>query len=62
MKENEAKNPCSCSQAAIDLLRSTSPIKEGMLKEAKCKKCGKIFLTNFDTQYCFDCRRQLSEK
>jgi uncharacterized OB-fold protein len=61
-KENETKNPCTCSQAAIDLLRVTSPIKEGMLRETKCKKCGKTFLTNFDTEYCFDCKRKLSIK
>jgi len=62
MQENETKNPCPCSQAAIDLLRSTSPIKEGMLREAQCKKCGKAFLTNFATDYCFDCRKRLLEK
>jgi uncharacterized OB-fold protein len=62
MQENEAKNPCACSQTAIDLLRATSLIKEKMLRETKCKKCGKTFLTNFDTEYCFDCRRKLSIK
>ncbi|MEM3622852.1 MAG: hypothetical protein QXR76_03660 [Candidatus Bathyarchaeia archaeon] len=61
MKENEQKNkpPCSCMQTATDLLKSVSPIKEGMLKEVKCKGCGKTFLTNFETELCFDCRRKL---
>jgi len=52
------KQPCTCTQAATDLLRAVSPIKEGMLKEVKCKDCGKTFLTNFDTEYCYDCRRK----
>ncbi|MEM3698166.1 MAG: hypothetical protein QXQ94_11875 [Candidatus Bathyarchaeia archaeon] len=57
--EQEKKPPCSCTQTTIDLLKSVSPIKEGMLKEVKCKSCGKTFLTNFETEYCFDCRRKL---
>ncbi|MGC8939284.1 MAG: hypothetical protein ACP5IM_01875 [Candidatus Bathyarchaeia archaeon] len=61
-KKTETNSPCSCTQAAADLLKSVSPIKEGMLKEVKCKGCGKIFLTNFETEYCFDCRRKSQEK
>ncbi|MGQ9743764.1 MAG: hypothetical protein ACUVQW_04005 [Candidatus Bathycorpusculaceae bacterium] len=41
---NEKKNStCSCTQAAADLLKSVSPVKEGMLKEVKCKVVEKIF-------------------
>jgi hypothetical protein len=61
-KKTETNSSCSCSQAAIDLLKSVSPIKERMLKEVKCKGCGKTFLTNFETEYCFDCRRKRKEK
>jgi uncharacterized OB-fold protein len=61
-KKTETNSSCSCSQAAIDLLKSVSPIKERMLKEVKCKGCGKTFLTNFETEYCFDCRRKTQEK
>lgn len=57
----EKKSSCACTQAAVDVLKSVSPIKEGMLKEVKCKECGKTFLANFETEYCFDCRRK-SEK
>ncbi|MEM3726329.1 MAG: hypothetical protein QXK98_05645 [Candidatus Bathyarchaeia archaeon] len=57
-KELEKKQPCACAQAATDILKSVSPIKEGMLKEVKCKGCGKTFLTNFETEYCYDCRRK----
>ncbi|MEM3536831.1 MAG: hypothetical protein QXF44_03570 [Candidatus Bathyarchaeia archaeon] len=64
MKENEkeSKPPCSCTQAAADLLKSVSPVKEGILKEVKCKGCGKVFLTNFETEYCYDCRRKSEER
>lgn len=57
-EEAEAKT-CSCTHAAVDLLRGMSLVKGGMLTEAKCKNCGKPFLTNFDTEYCFDCGRKI---
>jgi len=60
-KEVEAKSSCPCNQAAIDMLRATSPIKDGTLKEVKCKRCGKIFHANFDTEYCFDCGREFEK-
>ncbi|MEM3459236.1 MAG: hypothetical protein QXN36_01420 [Candidatus Bathyarchaeia archaeon] len=60
-EKTEKKSSCACTQAAVDVLKSVSPIKEGMLKEVKCKECGKTFLANFETEYCFDCRRK-SEK
>ncbi|MGQ9539434.1 MAG: hypothetical protein ACUVTE_07685, partial [Candidatus Bathycorpusculaceae bacterium] len=58
-KPLKKKQPCPCAQEAIDVLKAVSPIKEGMLKEVKCKNCGKTFLTNFDTEYCFDCRQKM---
>jgi len=60
-KEAEVKT-CSCTQNAVDLLKGLSPFKEGMLREVKCKSCGKTFLTNFGTDYCFDCGRKTLEK
>jgi hypothetical protein len=61
-KDLEKKKPCQCTQKAVDLLKALSPIKEGVLKEVKCKGCGKNFLTNFDTEYCYDCRKRLREE
>jgi uncharacterized OB-fold protein len=58
-KDLESKQPCACTQAATDFLKMVSPIKEGMLKEVRCKGCGKTFLTNFETEYCYDCRKKL---
>ncbi|MBS7616399.1 hypothetical protein KEJ45_04300 [Candidatus Bathyarchaeota archaeon] len=62
MEDLEKRQQCSCAQAAADLLKSVSPVKEGMLQEVKCKRCGKIFLTNFDTEYCYDCRRKQQQR
>jgi hypothetical protein len=56
-KDLEKKQSCLCTQETTDILKAISPIKEGMLKEVKCKGCGKTFLTNFETEYCFDCRK-----
>ncbi|MEM2119010.1 MAG: hypothetical protein QW840_02685 [Candidatus Bathyarchaeia archaeon] len=61
-REKLEANVCSCTQGAVDLLKSVTPVKEGMLKEARCRGCGKAFLTNFSTDLCFDCRRENGEK
>ncbi|MGC9517792.1 MAG: hypothetical protein ACP5C3_08855 [Methanomicrobiales archaeon] len=36
--------------------------KESTIKKVKCKKCGKIFKTNKDTEYCFKCSKTLNKK
>jgi hypothetical protein len=41
---------CSCSLDIVD--------KESSLREIRCKGCGKIFKTNRDADYCFDCERK----
>ena len=41
---------CSCSLDIVD--------KESTLRQINCKKCGKIFKTNTDTDLCFDCRNK----
>ncbi|MEM3695050.1 MAG: hypothetical protein QXJ11_03725 [Candidatus Bathyarchaeia archaeon] len=58
-KEAETSSPCACSQAAADILKTVSPIKGAMLKEVACKRRGKTFLANFETEYCLDCRKSL---
>ncbi|MEM3577338.1 MAG: hypothetical protein QXX51_02655 [Candidatus Bathyarchaeia archaeon] len=58
-KKAKTSSPCACSQAAADILKTVSPIKDAMLKEVKCKGCGKTFLANFETEYCLDCRKSL---
>ncbi|MBM4241765.1 MAG: hypothetical protein FJ150_08920 [Euryarchaeota archaeon] len=40
---------CSCSLDIVD--------KESSLREVICKGCGKVFMTNRDTEYCFKCRK-----
>lgn len=41
----------------IETMTRTKQKKEGLLRKTKCKKCGKIFWTNRDTDLCFDCER-----
>ncbi|MBI5679709.1 MAG: hypothetical protein HZC47_02285 [Methanobacterium sp.] len=41
---------CSCSLDIID--------KESSLKSVTCKKCGKTFKTNRNTEYCFKCEKK----
>jgi hypothetical protein len=39
---------CSCSQ---DILN-----KKSSLSQSTCKGCGKLFKTNRDVDYCFECK------
>ncbi|MEM2280782.1 MAG: hypothetical protein QXZ68_02165 [Candidatus Bathyarchaeia archaeon] len=55
------KRQCPCAQEAVNTLKTIQPIKEGVLKEVRCKGCGKTFLTNFDTEYCYDCRKSMKK-
>jgi len=41
---------CSCSLDIVD--------KESTLKSVICKKCGKVFKTNRDTNFCFKCENK----
>lgn len=40
---------CACSLDIID--------KDSTLKTVTCKKCGKTFKTNRDTEFCFKCAK-----
>ena len=44
---------CSCSLDIVD--------KKTELKQVTCKGCGKVFKTNRDTEYCFDCGLKLKK-
>jgi hypothetical protein len=41
---------CSCSLDIVD--------KESSLRQVRCKMCGKVFKTNRDAEYCFDCEKK----
>ena len=41
---------CACSLDIID--------KKSSLRSVKCKKCGKVFKTNRNTNYCFKCENK----
>ena len=40
---------CSCALEIVD--------KKSALQSVTCKKCGKSFKTNKDTELCFDCKK-----
>lgn len=42
---------CSCSLDIVD--------KDTSLREIRCKNCGKIFKTNREVDYCFDCEKKV---
>ena len=45
---------CSCSLEIVD--------KKCSLKKVVCKGCDKVFKTNRDAEYCFDCEKCGSHK
>ncbi len=54
MTEKEPQKECACTQNFKDLLRAASP-KNDLLRKTTCLGCGKVFWTNSDKDYCFDC-------
>jgi len=54
------KQGCSCGDPWKDLPPELRPKakKESTLHEVTCRGCGTVFLTNRETEYCFDCERQ----
>ncbi|MDQ1279075.1 MAG: hypothetical protein QG670_335 [Thermoproteota archaeon] len=55
MPENETPKECACTQNLRDLLRAAAP-KNNPLRKVTCINCGKIFWTNSDKDYCFNCQ------
>ena len=51
---------CACTQGLRDLLRAYTAKKDS-LKKVACAGCGKVFRTNFETEYCFDCNAKKKE-
>jgi len=47
--------PCGCTQKFSDLLRAAQPNKKTSLIRVFCSSCGRVFLSNFEKEYCFDC-------
>ena len=43
---------CSVKAAKFKLKKETT------IKEVRCKKCGKIFKTNRETELCYSCERK----
>lgn len=56
------KQGCSCGDLWRDLPPELRPKqkKASSLREARCPGCGRLFWTNRETDYCFDCEKQQS--
>jgi len=55
MSKNETQKGCACTQNFQDLLRAAAP-KNDLLRKVTCSGCDKVFWTNSDSNYCFDCK------
>lgn len=54
IKSMYSGSTCACQTGTLEK-------KKTSLKEVMCKNCGKIFKTNKDTDYCFNCRKHIKE-
>jgi ribosomal protein S27E len=54
MDAGSKDTPCECQQRFTDMARAH---KAGSsLIRVKCRGCGKEFITNVETDLCFDCK------
>ncbi len=60
MSGSKKTNGCACTQGLRDLLRARTP-KEDSLIRIVCAGCDKVFRSNIDTEYCFDCEAKKEE-
>jgi len=59
-KDEPNLKACACATRTADLLRA-APVKRDWLRKTTCPFCKKVFWTNRDTDYCFDCEPKASK-
>lgn len=60
MSGSKKTKGCACTQGLRDLLRARTPKKDS-LRRIVCDGCGKVFMSNIDKEYCFDCEAKKEE-
>jgi len=55
MTENRTPKTCACTQRLSDLLRAAKPVKPSSLVKVACVGCGKVFWSDSEKEYCFEC-------
>jgi uncharacterized OB-fold protein len=51
---DEAAKGCSCSAEYSDVMRAPPP-KKDWLRKTTCPRCGKVYWTDKESDYCMDC-------
>jgi len=59
MSEEDEIKACTCGANFADALRSPPP-KKDWLRKTRCSRCGKVYWTNKDTDYCMNCEPLVS--
>ena len=54
MQDEENPGTCACAARYSDLMR-VPPAKKDWLRKTTCPRCGKVYWTNKETDYCMDC-------
>jgi len=59
VKDDATKKSCVCTQRLTDMLRAAQPVKKSSLMKVTCVHCGKVFRTDSEREYCFDCEEKM---
>jgi hypothetical protein len=54
MERNDEPRGCACGSRYSDIMRAPPP-KKDWLRKTTCPRCGKVYWTNKETDYCMDC-------
>jgi hypothetical protein len=54
LQDEENPGTCACAARHSDLMRAP-PAKKDWLRKTTCPRCGKVYWTNKETDYCMDC-------
>ena len=60
MSGSKKMKGCACTQGLRDLLRARTPKKDPLIRIV-CAGCSKVFTSNIDKEYCFDCEAKKEE-
>ena len=62
MVDGEKTERCACTQKLLDMPRAAHPVKKSSLIKVTCADCGKVFWSDREKEYCFECEEKRSNK
>jgi len=60
-QDDQERKTCACTSRFLDLMRAPPPKRE-WFRKTTCPNCKKVYWTNRESDYCFDCESRASTK